>query len=463
MWRIKLLIIVLILLAIRPQTLYAQKGLCPFEGVYNDSNERIQDLRVTIDSLLGKDNRQPLVEVIGNYETADKYLRMSTLFDNTSNASYILFEWMKGDQCRWLILNNNLEGQDWIGRVKEIVRLKDSTQNSYLIHFEKDQDGLLGHYIVNICLRPDTVFVKDLSLVEVRSSYESERSFMYWLDHNLEGENDSVYFIPNGFHYTKTSTASEGLMIQKSSSNYVYDGESFVEDIGSIEISFDPPIDSLPVEVLFRKNIRIGNEILKTRIERSSFVAGDYYAPEIYKRLTAIYEYKGQTISSSRYEGYDEEEDAENKEKDKQWGGFDQFKPDYVSLSDGSIVFRTYTVLNDFRSGMCGACDYLEENYTQIKGNKKYPLLHTYYNLGNGGGSYELYTENGQMPTIEFDSGDGSLYAGTYNLSPKPWKIIFDYQNSDSKIIQFYDLQIKPGPKKASIKLLKSKPLPLPH
>lgn len=464
MWRIKLFSFGVLTFALGSKNLYAQKELCPFEGVYNDSTERIQDLRGLTDSVLGKDYLWPLVEQYGHYETPDKYLRMSTLLANTGDAGYIIFEWMKGNECKWLILNNELEGQDWIGRVKEIVRLKDSTQNSYLIHFENDQDGVLAHYLVNICLRPDTLFIKDLSLVEAHSYSESDRSFISWIEDHMESENDSVYLIPNGFHYIKNSTAGEGLLSQKTSSNYVYDGESFVQDIGTIEISFDPPIDSLPVEVLFKKITHIGKDILKTRIERSSFVAGEYYAPEIYKRLSAIYEFKGQAISSSMYEGYNEEdEDQEEVAKDKEWGGFKQFKPDFIILSDGSIVFRTYTVSNDFRSGMCGACDYLDENYTQIKGAKKYTLMHAYYNLGNGGGNYELYLENGQTSTNDFDSGEGSLYAGTFNLSPKPWKIIFDYQNSDSKIIQSYDLQIKPGPNKASIKLLKYKPLPLPQ
>jgi hypothetical protein len=164
------------------------------------------------------------------------------------------------------------------------------------------------------------------------------------------------------------------------------------------------------------------------------------------------------------YEGYGEvDEEQEEIVKDKQWGGFDQFNPDYITLSDGSIVFRTYTVSNEFRSGMCGACDYLDENYTQIKGAKKYPLLHTYYNLGNGGGTYEIYTENGPQERQNFVIEDSDIYAGTFNLSPKPWKIIFEYQKNDSKTILSYDLQIIPRPKMANIKLHANKPLPLPN
>ena len=111
--------------------------------------------------------------------------------------------------------------------------------------------------------------------------------------------------------------------------------------------------------------------------------------------------------------------------------------------------FGTFSLQNDMRPGMCGACDYMDEAFIQVKGKKKIVCFTAYYNLGNGSARFSN-TAN----TNDIEVEDGLTYTETTNIDHKFWKIYFGSDgNEATNNLLFYELKFLPSKGQAKANL----------
>ncbi|MCF8253418.1 MAG: hypothetical protein K9H61_09325 [Bacteroidia bacterium] len=405
----------------------AQAPFCQFSTLFPNAQERFVEATQTCRSLSLLEPNENLVE-FGSYETKDKLLRFSTFMASNDNG-IAMFQWQEGTQCVSRFLTGN-----WVGKLRSIQELKLANCKSYLLLFERLEENTLKQSLCYFTLKPGLIQLEEIKFTDENHVLLAEAND--WLSGIREASPDGRdttgnYFelLENGFTINSNMLVNgPGVMVYETE-NYLYAEDGiFSQDIGSVNVWFEPDLENV-VDTIKVIQQKIGNKTLSTILMQSWFMTGRLWDYGVLETFSASYLYDGQTISSSEYNGFqDNIDEKKGSENDTLWNGFKQFIPEYLLLADGSVIFRTLVASNQFAPGMCGACDYITERFIQIKKGVQKTLISAAYMPTNDKSEIIVYHE-GKKPTVktfgDTDEEEGYTfnYIGTKWTKGKGWQI----------------------------------------
>jgi hypothetical protein len=443
-------------------TTKAQAPFCEFSSVFPSAQDRFNEATQTCRSLSLLEPNENLVE-FGSYESKDKLLRFSTFLASNDNG-IALFQWQEGTQCVSRFLTGN-----WVGKLQAIQELKMATCKTYLLLFEHLEENTLKQSLCYFTLKAGLIQIEEIRFTDESRVLLAEAND--WLSGIREASADGKdttgnYFelLENGFTIKSNMWVNGPGVMAFETENYLYTEDGiFSQDVGSVDVWFEPELESV-TDTLKVIQQKIGSKTLTTTLLQSWFMTGRPWDYGVLETFMASYSFDGQTISSSEYNGFqDNVDEKKGSDKDSIWAGFKQFIPEYLLLADGSVIIRTLVASNQFAPGMCGSCDYITEEFVQIKNGFQKTLIRNAYMPTNDKSEMIVYSD-GRKPTVktfgDTDEEEGLTfnYIGTKWIKGKGWqiKLAVSMEGNEQDNLVFVP-QFIPQGKFAKASLLKAK------
>ena len=367
------------------------------------------------DKIKGGDFANDLIPLIENssfkdltqlnaIESSDHLVRF-ILIQDENFEKHLLVEWNYKGACISQILET-----DVIGHIQEIKKYNDVFGLNYFIKTKIEKDGhqfLLCHH-----LQIDSITASFRSM-----RFHSTREEDYICVDLNEGPNNYIEISENEIRFSEELSNKAKITINR---NGVLNYDSLERKMAMVEIheTLSPPMEAQIPDTLYQSKTKLFNEPIATYILHYYDINGDEGNSQITDSYQVIYEFRSQKFISSFYT-------LNNPETDEKIP-YSKFHPEYVILSNGSVLLKTQNLYNAFRSGMCGSCDYWDFSIHEVNKKSSEVVFKAEINLGMKSNSYEILSKGKVVQSSHFRIANDDAELNINDviwIRNKTWKI----------------------------------------